>query len=436
MASYKVKVKCTGPHATREQLLSSLSTFKIRVSRISRVDNELMLIYCNAAIDIDAIFSPDCLRVLSEIDCEPMFPTDLQAKRSIIIKRLDPFIYARDVQEIEVELMNKNNWVTVCNIYKFPRSKTIKVSFSNQQMVELSLNRGLLMFNLSVSPVDMVRDSFTHLLVCYRCYQWNDHVAANCKKAASYIICSLCSSDSHCYKECNSNERKCINCKGNHYTLSYKCPIRKSIADHLQNERPIPQPDRVTVSAYPKPSFSPPTQKDFELNNKILKSAMCLMMCCLKKHTSSSEFSSDLCKLLNANDLPMLELGEFEPPTDIFHHVPDSVNTETPCTNAHSVDTRSTNEPQPRDTGDGDFTTGSVINEDTRPPTHAPGSGDVLTTVSTNEGPVLRSSAELKVTNLNSPVASALKKFSKITNTSENISNVPKKSRYVRKVPS
>lgn len=92
----KVKIICTGPRAARDSLHKVMHTFKVQCSRANRVNAELLLLYCNSNRDIDLIFSHDCLTELKKIDCQPQIPTYLKAKRSIIIKRLDPLIYSQE----------------------------------------------------------------------------------------------------------------------------------------------------------------------------------------------------------------------------------------------------------------------------------------------------------------------------------------------------
>ena len=56
---------------------------------------------------------------------------------------------------------------------------------------------------------------------------WIILLIANCSKERNYVICSNCSSNTHTWRNCNSDVKQCVNCGENHSCLSYVCPRRK-----------------------------------------------------------------------------------------------------------------------------------------------------------------------------------------------------------------
>jgi hypothetical protein len=73
-----------------------------------------------------------------------------------------------------------------------------------------------------------------HLRViqCRKCHGFG-HMAAKCDKAEQ---CGKCANN-HATAECTSNERKCINCRGNHEAWHFECPSRAIAGEKAQDQR-------------------------------------------------------------------------------------------------------------------------------------------------------------------------------------------------------
>lgn len=317
MLNLKVKLRRGCASTTRDSVLNVLNSFNVKCSKIHAVDDDLFLIYCNTAHDVDLIFSPECGAKLDELKCVPQVPPGLEAKRSVIVRRLDNQVYSQNVLRIKAEIESKNTGFSLKTVYKFPKSKTLKLTFPNQDMVDRILSHGFVMFSLSISPVNISREEFINIITCFRCYQWNDHTSDKCKKPSSFKICSLCSSDQHTFRECKSVDKKCINCSGNHSTLSFACPRRREIAISLKSA--VPPKVSLSSKTNPGPSFasvvssvvSQPTGGD--LGENILKSSMCIIISAMK-HRDAAGFHRTMTKLLKLNGLPSFEMGDVEPP--------------------------------------------------------------------------------------------------------------------------
>lgn len=422
MTNFKLKIACGGPRASRDSVLKVIRSFNIQCSRAIRVNAEFILLYCNTADDIESMFGLECIAELNKIDCQPQLPPYIHTKRSIVIKRIDPFIYEQESDVIKTEIENQNIGLIINSIFKFPNSKTLKVTFTRVDMVDAAINRGLYMFNLSISHFNIERDNYVHLLVCYRCYQWNDHVAANCKKDISYKVCSICSSEHHTYKECDNNVKKCINCRGDHSTLSFTCPRRKECAEKVSNQispNPVssllaPSSNKASTS-YRKSVANTPSY-DANINDNILKSTMCVIICSLKKYEEPNEFNNDLASLLESNGLPALTIGNVTPPFIKLSDVSmDHINRNMRSTPA-VIDP----------THDDD---NSEVHAYAQTPQH------IYTPKATKtmKRPTLRAAAstEKQSDALISPVATMVSKFKKLESTSNN--NCAKKKRYTRK---
>ena len=60
-------------------------------------------------------------------------------------------------------------------------------------------------------------------------YAYNDHLTVSCKKPRDYKIYFECSSKNHNWQNCSSSAKMCINCHGDHRTMSNQCPSVKLI---------------------------------------------------------------------------------------------------------------------------------------------------------------------------------------------------------------
>lgn len=326
MSNIKIKIKCTHEHVDRESVLEILKKYSIKCSRVNRVDSKTLLLYCNNSQDVDKLFSPACIGDIKKLKCELVAPPDLVANRSIIVKQLDSFIYSQEVDTIKMELENENSWLNIQNIYKFPKSRTVKITFINQNMVTLALDRGLLMFHLSIPPSLIYREVYVNILICYKCYQWNDHITECCKKDSSYMICSLCSSEDHTFKDCGADSRRCVNCAGSHSTLSVSCPTRKVIAKSLSADKvnsdfksvaSVKPPFPVDTSGTTPVAFSNPVQKsdliERNIGDRIIKSTMCVILAAIGERDDEEGYQATLSKLLSANDLPSFNTSGVSP---------------------------------------------------------------------------------------------------------------------------
>ena len=82
-------------------------------------------------------------------------------------------------------------FVSECGIFSSMRSKNIKGTFENQDMISQVLIKGLVLFNLSHPAHNICREIFVDILTCFKCYQIESHPTSSCPKSKEYKICSL-----------------------------------------------------------------------------------------------------------------------------------------------------------------------------------------------------------------------------------------------------
>lgn len=306
----KVKSSDKSP-VNRKNLLAICESNSIRVRSVS-LSADGFILKCDSSSSADRLFDESVIVSLASLNFEPVMPHSLKANRSIIIKAVDDEVYSNELSDIEDEIIRCNPWIKLKEVLKFPNSQTIKLVFSTLEIADKCLLDGLFLFHLYISPSFIIRDSFHFIGTCYRCYAMDDHKAANCKKADTWKICSICSSCEHVWKDCKADFQKCINCGGDHSTLSMQCPKRKQI---LKEKR---------ASSKSKPSYASVASArghaladvgSIDLSATLSRSYSCIMLALLKNEAQPGSFQGNLDKLFSANGLPTISIGEFCPPS-------------------------------------------------------------------------------------------------------------------------
>ena len=211
----------------KKNLLSVLSNLHIEASKVTTTKNSDLLVCCNSSSDVDKLFSEESKQMLQTKNCQAIIPPAQKAKRTIILKNCDDCIYDNTVEEIKNEMSRKNE-VKVVDIYKFPNKKIIKITLETLEMVNKVLEHGLRLFYVSLPPHSIEVDCFIDLIMCFKCYEIDNHFTSSCPKDPDYKICSICSSKKHTFQNCdNPNNKQCINCNEPHSTLAFSCQKRK-----------------------------------------------------------------------------------------------------------------------------------------------------------------------------------------------------------------
>jgi len=189
-----------------------------------------------------------------------------------------------------------------------------------------------------VSPNNISMDKYIEVNVCYKCYQLDNHRSDSCPKDDGYLICSLCSELGHTFKNCNSSNKKCVNCGNAHNTLSLSCPVRKKIVDEKRRE------DRnlsyAAKTARPVSASRSSIKSNHMINAEHIgdmreimsKTSLCLMMAILKMNESGCCFETVLNGLLSENNLPSFSMGAITPPMSTSFIDPATRSTVCPAT--------------------------------------------------------------------------------------------------------
>lgn len=126
-----------------------MARIKIKCRNPNDRDNKLKLIEIHCKTDIEIrriVYTHDGFAVLainehnSDTKLElaqngfrPFIPPDLNARKSVIIPRVDDLVYEKKVVDIISGNSKENDWINkneIENTYKFPNSPTLKITFT------------------------------------------------------------------------------------------------------------------------------------------------------------------------------------------------------------------------------------------------------------------------------------------------------------------
>lgn len=90
---------------------------------------------------------------------------------------------------------------------------------------------------MRISKHEIIQDKLHSILACFRCYAIEDHATNNCHKEKKIKICSECILVGHTWNDCSEDTKRCINCKGEHGTMTMRCPKRKEMIQEKKKGR-------------------------------------------------------------------------------------------------------------------------------------------------------------------------------------------------------
>ena len=193
---------------------------------------------------IDKLLTTKGQTELRKVGIEPQLPPEIKSKRTIFVRQIDSTVGTRSTDDIKNELLKQNDWLKLQEVTKIKDYiHVMKLTCDDVETADWILERGLLAFHTRISPHQCEREEFTHLQICFRCYQYENHTTSDCP-TPDKILCSECATDGHAWKSCDNKElKRCINCTKNnlpnqHRTLAAQCPVRKkAIQDKKQKEQ-------------------------------------------------------------------------------------------------------------------------------------------------------------------------------------------------------
>ena len=128
----RIKIKHGRPKeiGTRRELLAILAP-AAKVTRMIHTHDAIITI-TSSDKDADTIFSPEVLRKLGEKGFNPIISPELKFQKTVILTRLDDLIYDNSLDDIKTEINRSQTWAKVQEVFKFPNSRTLKVTFDGE----------------------------------------------------------------------------------------------------------------------------------------------------------------------------------------------------------------------------------------------------------------------------------------------------------------
>ena len=236
MARLKIKSDNSREPSRKSVLLEILSNADIYITKLIPVNDGFIIITIDE--DQDKVFQEGVKTKLTENNFHTVLPPELKARRSVIIFKVDPHIYNNSESDITRELQTHNEWIQdgIDTVFKFPNSKTIKITFTQAIYASKAQEHGLKLLQMKIPKHQINQEKYYNIKTCFRCYKLDDHYTNSCPMPAQHKICSECSVVGHTWNECTSTTKKCINCNEDHRTLSMKCPKRKDVIKKLREE--------------------------------------------------------------------------------------------------------------------------------------------------------------------------------------------------------
>ncbi|MPC22836.1 hypothetical protein E2C01_015863 [Portunus trituberculatus] len=238
-------------------------------------------------------------------------------------------------------------------VFKIPRTKILKITFKESAAAKKSTEKGILGLHMSIPPHSIKIEEFTPITTCFKCYAIEDHTTAKCPKPKDYKICSECSSQNHTWKECDVNNKKCVNCDGDHRTIANKCPHRKRAIEEkrqqIKNSNSKSYSSATSRNTNTAPSNFTTTTPIIE-KETTTKFMTCMMHAHLINSMNPGSYNDELNRALKLNNLPPVNLP-VNPPSKHILNLTSEKQTHSTQENSQNTDSTPSQEtlsqPQP-----------------------------------------------------------------------------------------
>jgi hypothetical protein len=226
--TYRIQLKKIDPRLPTDRPAIFQATFHDLNAPLIRLTDTATGFYAvtDVASAIDKLTSKKATDIFRKINLQPVIPPDLRSKRTIFVRQLDRDIGKKTPTEIKDEITRLQNWIQVQDVIKIKDyTHIIKIITTDTTIAQRILTEGFSMFNTRITPTQCEQEKYTHILICYKCYKFEDHPTHKCTNTTP--SCSECASNDHTHIQCNSTYKKCLNCHQEHRTLAANCPYRK-----------------------------------------------------------------------------------------------------------------------------------------------------------------------------------------------------------------
>ena len=295
---------------------------QVAFNRIIDLKNGNFMVITRDQRDADRLLNSDMTKKFDNKGYDLVAPPELRAKKTVFIRKLDKHIGARDGQEIKNEIEKQNTWAKVAQVIKIKDyTHVIKVTFDEIKMADIAQERGMVAFNMSITPSQMEREEYINLQICFSCYKYESHETKNCREQNQK--CSECGVAGHVWSECKSGTKQCLNCKGPHRTLAMACPVKKKAMEAKRNALKTER-ERVSTRTYAGVAAAAPAQAtQIQLSGGMdQKMLACMLHAHLVNMGSPGTYQETLNQLFTANGLTPIIIPKNPDSVKIFGILP------------------------------------------------------------------------------------------------------------------
>lgn len=230
----KILLRATGDIPPKQQVfITILKEINSPLTGLKPVRNGYFA-FMEREEDLDKLLTKKAQTELKKIGLETKVPPKIRCQRSLICRQIDSYVGEHTAEEILTEINNQNKNKAI-EIIKFKdHTHLFKIEFQTTEMAHAAKQNGLLCFHTRITPAQMEQERHTDILMCFTCYQIEQHTTANCP-TPNKIVCSECSGN-HFFRECTADYKKCLNCNGNHRTMAMACHLKKEAIKRKREE--------------------------------------------------------------------------------------------------------------------------------------------------------------------------------------------------------
>ena len=331
----KVRVKDHRPNLGNRKVLlwNKLMNNNLLVYKIEEQNRNHFVVVSSDEV-VEKLLTSKIKEAFRREDFEILTPPQFNAERTVVIRNIDPIITEVDIEELKNDVERRNEWAKITEMIKIPNMpKILKIKFENATMTKAACEKGLLIYNQSVPPANVEKDIFVNITPCFKCYKYN-HKTDDCLTPDA-ILCSECSANTHTFRNCTSETKKCLNCQGNHRTFAARCPIRKNLIKEKKKEiRERSRSRSRTRNAADTMSYAQALQRETQGTSDsvmasfnrtdFVKITSAITYAHIMEGVVPGSFHENVAEMYRINGLPEVKFPDYIPPP----HIPLSEITE------------------------------------------------------------------------------------------------------------
>ena len=324
----KVKLKFLNKQSPTDRLLVLQTASQLLKTPFTRLfdTGDGFKAVCRNSDDVDKILGKKGIDEFKKIGIQVVTPPEVRAQRSVFVRQLDRSFGAHTAEETKIELEDKNDWMVIDEVIKIGTyTHVLKIRFAETCMADKALRDGFTGFNLSIIPEQIKREEYVNLLICFACYQYEDHPTAECPHKDNKI-CSNCAETGHTFRDCQNAElRKCVNCTregrqeyNTHKTMAMSCPVKKRAISEKKDKEKQREANKQqhTYAEIAKQAVKeagvtplpPPQATVVELSSKTDYQVMvCLLYAHVMNLANPGTFEKEMNELLRLNGMPAMK---------------------------------------------------------------------------------------------------------------------------------